>query len=69
MHATLFPITSFADDMASLLKMLVLFDHAEQATVLQTNFEKLISMIESSIGVIWPPEESSTNSSQVSQVR
>lgn len=69
MHATLFPITSFADDMASLLKMLVLFDHAGQAAVLQTNFEKLISMLESSIGVIWPPEESSTNSSQVSQVR
>lgn len=56
------------DDMASLLKMLVLFDHAGQAAVLQTNFEKLISMVESSIGVIWPPEESSTNSSQVSQI-
>ena len=55
--------------MASLLKMLVLFDHAGQAAVLQNSFEKLISMIESSIGVIWPPEESSSNSSQVSQVR
>ena len=69
MHATLFPITSFADDMASLLKMLVLFDHVGQAAVLQTNFEKLISMIESSIGIIWPPDESSSNSSQVFQVR
>ena len=67
-RVTLFPIASFADDVASLLKVLILFDREENAAVLQTNFQKLILMIESSTGAIWPPEESSSNLSQASQV-
>lgn len=56
------------DDVASLLKVLILFDREENAAVLQTNFQKLILMIESSTGAIWPPEESSSNLSQASQL-
>lgn len=56
------------DDVASLLKMLILFDREENAAVLQTNYEKLILMIESSTGVIWPLEESSSNLSLTSQL-
>ena len=48
--------------------MMVLFDHEEQAGLLQTNFQQLITMIEQSIKIIWPPEEASVNQAQVSQV-
>ena len=48
--------------------MMVLFDHEEQAGLLQTNFEQLITTIEQSITIIWPPEEASVNHAQISQV-
>ena len=48
--------------------MMVLFDHEEQAGLLQTNFQQLITTIEQSINIIWPPEEASVNQAQVSQV-
>ena len=48
--------------------MMVLFDHEEQAALLQTNFQQLITTIEQSINIIWPPEEASVNQAQVSQV-
>ena len=57
-----------AEDVASLLKMMVLFDREEQAGLLQTNFQQLITTIEQSINIIWPPEEASVNQAQVSQV-
>ena len=47
---------------------MVLFDHEEQAGLLQTNFQQLITTIEQSINIIWPPEEASVNQAQVSQV-
>ena len=47
---------------------MVLFDHEEQAALLQTNFQQLITTIEQSINIIWPPEEDSVNQAQVSQV-
>jgi len=61
-------VIRFADDVAALLKMLVLFDHEEQAALLQTNFQQLITTIETSINIIWPPEETSDNVNHVSQV-
>ena len=57
-----------AEDVASLLKMMVLFDHEEQAGLLQTNFQQLITTIEQSMNIIWPPEEASVNQAQISQV-
>ena len=48
--------------------MMVLFDHEEQAGLLQTNFQQLITTIEQSINIIWPPEEASVNQAQISQV-
>ena len=48
--------------------MMVLFDHEEQAGLLQTNFQQLITTIEQSINIIWPQEEASVNQAQVSQV-
>ena len=48
--------------------MMVLFDHEEQAGLLQTNFQQLITTIEQSMNIIWPPEEASVNQAQVSQV-
>lgn len=47
---------------------MVLFDHEEQAGLLQTNFEQLITTIEQSITIIWPPEDASVNHAQISQV-
>ena len=61
-------VIRFADDVAALLKMLVLFDKEEQAALLQTNFQQLITTIETSINIIWPPEETSNNVNHVSQV-
>ncbi|KAJ7339625.1 hypothetical protein OS493_006030 [Desmophyllum pertusum] len=61
-------VSKSTEDVASLLKMLVLFDHEEQAALLQTNFHQLITTIEPSIDIIWPPEETSSNLNQVSQV-
>ena len=48
--------------------MMVLFDHEEQAGLLQTNFQQLITTIEQSMNMIWPPEEASVNQAQISQV-
>ena len=48
--------------------MMVLFDHEEQAGLLQTNFQQLITTIEQSMNIIWPPEEASVNQAQISQV-
>lgn len=61
-------VIRFAEDVAVLLKMLVLFDHEEQAALLQTNFQQLITTIETSMNIIWPPEETSSNVNHVSQV-
>lgn len=61
-------VSKTTEDIASLLKMLVLFDHEEQAAPLQTNFQQLITTIESSTSIIWPPEEISNNLGQLSQV-
>ena len=61
-------VIRFADDVAALLKMLVVFDKEEQAALLQTNFQQLITTIETSINIIWPPEETSNNVNHVSQV-
>ena len=47
---------------------MVLFDHEEQAGLLQTNFQQLITTIEQSMNIIWPPEEASVNQAQISQV-
>ena len=58
----------FTEDVAALLKMLVLFDDEEQAALLQTNFQQLIATIETSINIVWPPEETSNNVDHVSQV-
>ena len=58
----------FTEDVAALLKMLVLFDQEEQAVLLQTNFQQLVTTIETSISIIWPPEETSNNVNHVSQV-
>ena len=48
--------------------MMVLFDREEQAGLLQTNFQQLITTIEQSINIIWPSEEASVNQAQISQV-
>ena len=48
--------------------MMVLFDHEEQAGLLQTNFQQLITTIEQSMIIIWPPEEASVNQARISQV-
>ncbi|XP_020621181.1 elongator complex protein 1-like isoform X1 [Orbicella faveolata] len=61
-------VSKSTDDVAALLKMLVLFDHEEQAALLQTNFQQLIATIETSIAIVWPPEETSSNVNHVSQV-
>ena len=58
----------FTDDVAELLKLLVLFDQEEKAALLQSNFQQLITTIEASINIIWPPEETSNNANHVSQV-
>ena len=41
--------------------MLVLFDYEEQAACLQTSYQRLITTIEKSINLIWPPDETSVN--------
>ena len=61
-------VIRFTEDVAALLKMLVLFDQEGQAVLLQTNFQQLIRTIETSISIIWPPEETSNNVNHVSQV-
>lgn len=61
-------VNKSTEDVASLLKMMVLFDHEEQAGLLQTNFQQLITTIEQSMNIIWPPEEASVNQAQISQV-
>jgi len=61
-------VSKSTDDVAALLKMLVLFDHEEQAALLQTNFQQLTTTIETSVTIIWPPEETSNNVNNVSQV-
>ncbi|XP_078368242.1 elongator complex protein 1-like isoform X2 [Oculina patagonica] len=61
-------VNKSTEDVASLLKMLVLFDHEEQAALLQTNFQQLITSIETSMNIIWPPEETTSNVNHVSQV-
>ena len=58
----------FTEDVAALLKMLVMFDQEEQAALLQANFQQLITTIETSMNIIWPPEETSNNVNHVSQV-
>ena len=61
-------LTRFADDVGSLLKMMVLYDREEQAVLLQSSFQQLIATIETSTNIIWPPEETSNSQTQVSQV-
>ncbi|XP_073242058.1 elongator complex protein 1-like [Porites lutea] len=61
-------VNKSTEDVASLLKMMVLFDHEEQAGLLQTNFQRLITTIEQSMNIIWPPEEASVNQARISQV-
>jgi len=61
-------VIRFTEDVEALLKMMVLFDHEEQAALLQTNFQQLVTTIETSINTIWPPEETPINVNPVSQV-
>lgn len=49
-------LCSILDDVGSLLKMMILFNN-EEARILQTNFEQLILMVEKSLSIIWPPED------------
>ena len=62
-------VIRFTEDIAALLKMLVLYDQEKQAGLLQTNFQQLITTIETSMNIVWPPEETSSNVNHVSQVR
>ena len=61
-------VIRFTEDVAALLKMLVLFDQEEQAGLLQTNFQQLTTTIETSMNIIWPSEEASNNVNHASQV-
>lgn len=36
---------------------MILFNNEEEARILQTNFEQLILMVEKSLSIIWPPED------------
>ncbi|XP_068740348.1 elongator complex protein 1-like [Montipora capricornis] len=55
------------EDVSSLLKMMVLFHNEEQAANLQTNFDKLLTLVEKSTGIIWPSEDTSGYQDQASQ--
>ncbi|XP_067016133.1 elongator complex protein 1-like [Acropora muricata] len=56
------------DDVGSLLKMMILFDNEEEATILQRNFEQLILMVEKSLSIIWPPEDTTGYQAHASQI-
>lgn len=61
-------LCSILDDVGSLLKMMILFNNEEEARILQTNFEQLILMVEKSLSIIWPPEDTTGYQAHVSQV-
>ena len=48
--------------------MMILFDNEEEATILQRNFEQLILMVEKSLSIIWPPEDTTGYQAHASQV-
>ena len=61
-------LCSILDDVGSLLKMMILFDNEEEARILQRNFEQLILMVEKSLSIIWPPEDTTGYQAHASQV-
>ena len=48
--------------------MMILFDNEEEARILQRNFEQLILMVEKSLSIIWPPEDTTGYQAHASQV-
>ena len=58
----------FSDEIAVMLKMLVLFDQEEDGLQLQRLFGELLSLIENSIIEVWRPDQTSQGTEPTKQV-